>query len=446
MFAGRRLQALVVAVALVCGVSFATLYSTGGSEAATRRRPGVVDSAAIHTRWPIKHVVFILKENRSFDHMFSTFPGADGVTTGDDHGRTVPLRPTTGQRMLQAANLAHGYRTALLSYDNGKMDGFAHDPISKLYAYTQLHREQLPNYWRWASDFVLSDHVFTSVLGPSFPNHLYMISGQSGQTHDNPRPRPQDPGWQRAHHYKTWGCDAPEWLHVKVYPASGGVVDRRPCFSFRTMGDELQAAHVPWAYYAARPEEPGYIWSAYAAIRQVRERRAAWDRHVFPVDNVVQDIRANRLPPVTWITPRFQLSDHPEFNFCYGENWSTQVIDAIMRSPMWKDTAIFLSWDDWGGFYDHVKPPRMDRFGYGFRVPFLVISPYALQGVVDHHFGDFSSVLKFIEDNWGLPPLNSRDRAATDLSYDFDFTQQPRPPDPLPARTDCKGPIWGKPR
>jgi phospholipase C len=155
------------------------------------------------------------------------------------------------------------------------------------------------------------------------------------------------------------------------------------------------------------------------------------------VDTVIGDIRANRLPPVTWITPRYEVSEHPQYNFCLGENWSTQVIDAIMRSPMWKDTAIFVTWDDYGGFYDHVPPPQVDGFGLGIRVPLLIISPYARNGVIDHQVGEFSSVLRFIEGNWGLTQLTDRDRDATDLSYDFDFTKRPHRPDPLPLRSDC---------
>ena len=129
---------------------------------------------------------------------------------------------------------------------------------------------------------------------------------------------------------------------------------------------------------------------------------------MFPVDRVVEDIRAGRLPPVTWIAPRFELSEHPEYSLCHGENWSTDVIDAIMRSPMWNHTAIFLTWDDYGGFYDHVPPPQVDRMGLGIRVPMLLISPYARHGHVSHELGEFSSVLRFIEDNWGLRTLTHR--------------------------------------
>jgi phospholipase C len=215
-----------------------------------------------------------------------------------------------------------------------------------------------------------------------------------------------------------------------------------PCFDFRTEGDLLNRADIPWAYYAAQEDQRGYIWSAYSAIRRYREDPERWQQHMFPVDDVVTDIEAGRLPPVTWITPRFELSEHPEYNFCHGENWSTKVIDAIMRSPDWETTAIFLTWDDYGGFYDHVPPPQVDDFGFGIRVPLMVISPYAKQGVVSGELGEFSSVLRFIEDNWGLTQLTHRDRRATPLESAFDFEQTPRAPDPLPLRDDCVGPIW----
>src|SRR4029450_4177583 len=195
--------------------------------------------------------------------------------------------------------------------------------------------------------------------------------------------------------------------------------------------------------YAATETQAGYIWSAYSAIRRYRMHESRWNRHMFPVDQLVRDIELDALPPVTWVTPRFELSEHPEWSFCYGENWSTRVINAIMRSPMWATTAIFVVWDDYGGFYDHVPPPQVDDFGFGIRVPMLVISPYAKRGVVDHQLGEFSSILRFIEDNWGLTQLTHRDRDATNLSSDFDFSLPPRAPDPQPLRTDCTGTKFG---
>ena len=311
------------------------------------------------------------------------------------------------------------------------MDGFDQGKHGR-WAYSQLHRAQLPNYWRWAEEFALFDNVFASAHGPSFPNHLYTIAAQSGGARENPL--------RRGFRSMTFGCDAPERELVEVVDSEGVVEMVPPCFDFRTEGDLLDRAGIPWAYYAAEEDQRGYIWSAYAAIRRYRENPEKWQRHMFPVDRVVEDIRAGRLPPVTWITPRFELSEHPEYSLCHGENWSTDVIDAIMRSPMWDHTAIFLTWDDYGGFYDHVPPPQVDRMGLGIRVPMLLISPYARHGHVSHELGEFSSVLRFIEDNWGLRTLTHRDREATPLLSAFDFDQEPRPAVPLPRRTDCKGP------
>ena len=229
-----------------------------------------------------------------------------------------------------------------------------------------------------------------------------------------------------------------------VYDDKGKRIDQvRPCFDIPTEGDSLTKAGVPWSYYSATPEQNGYIWSSYDAIGKYHNDKALRAEHIKPVGDILGDIKAGNLPPVSWVTPEFAYSEHPEFSVCYGQNWTTQIVDAIMQSPDWNSTAIFITWDDWGGFYDHVKPPKLDAFGLGFRVPFLVISPYAKQGYIDHRQGEFSSVLRFIEDNWNLPQLTSRDRRAGDLSYDFDFTQTPRPPDPLP-QMKCEGGVYDR--
>ncbi len=394
--------------------------------------PAWPPAASFLTRWPIKHVVFLIKENRTFDNLFGTFPGANGASTANDYGTIRPLIRGTDGRL--PGDLPHCYVCGLYAWHQGRMDGFDRGGLTRRWAFTQLHQDQLPNYWRWARRFVLADNFFASAQGPSFPNHLYSIAAQSGGAVDNPR--------RNGFFSHTFGCDAPSQQKVQVFDSEGMVRFIRPCFDFETEGDLLDAARIPWAYYAATERQEGYIWSAYSAIRRYREHPRRWVRHIFSVDQVIRNIRQDELPPVTWITPRFELSEHPEYNFCYGENWSTKVINAIMRSNMWEDTAIFLTWDDYGGFYDHAPPPQVDRFGFGFRVPLLVISPYAKRGHIDHRLGEFSSVLRFIEDNWGLSPLTRRDRRARNLSYDFDFTRDPRAPEPLPLRTDCRGPIW----
>ncbi len=402
---------------------------------ATTGQPEAFDAASIETAFPIKHVVFLIKENRTFDNLFGTFPGANGVTVGNDNGQPRPLvRGTDGRT---TSDIPHCYPCAISAWDGGRMDNFDQG-LGGDWAYTQLHQDQLPNYWRWAEDFTLFDNFFASAQGPSFPNHLYSIAATSGGAHDNPR--------RTGFFSNTFGCDAPPQQLVEVVDSEGKIKRVPPCFDFLTEGDLLTRAGIPWAYYAAREDQRGYIWSAYSAIHRYRMNPDRWQSHMFPVDDVVEDIRAGLLPPVTWITPRFELSEHPEYNFCHGENWTTKVIDAIMRSPMWKDTAIFLTWDDYGGFYDHVPPPQVDDFGFGIRVPMLVISPYAREGVVSGELGEFSSVLRFIEDNWGLNQLTHRDRDATPMLSAFDFDQEPREPDPLELRDDCEGPIWAPAR
>jgi phospholipase C len=408
--------------------------------------PAVVDAAAFPTRWPIKHVVFIIKENRTFDQLYGRFPGANGATTGMDGSVE---RPLTRALDVLPEDIRHCYECALQAWDQGRMDGFGSiSPAAERYAYTQARPDQIPNYWRWAQDYVLADNFFASAQGPSFPNHLYSIAATSGGTHDNPD---QSGSELRDRHrstglFKAWGCDSLPTSTIAVTDSEGKTTLVPPCFDFPTEGDLLDHAGIPWSYYGATQYQNGYLWSAYDAVRHVRQNPDVWQRHIFPVDSFVQDVQEGRLAPVTWVTPRFELSDHPEYSLCWGEDWTTQAVNALMDSPMWKDTAIFITWDDYGGFYDHVPPPQVDGFGFGIRVPLLVISPYAKQGAVDHTLGEFSTVLRFIEDDWGLTQLTHRDANATNLTEAFDFTQAPRPATPLPRRgPDCTTPRFPDP-
>jgi phospholipase C len=405
----------------------ASMVATGPTEAPpTTQRPRVPATT------PIQHVVFLMQENRSFDQMFGRFPGADGATFGWDHGVRRPLLHDGSQLI---PDLPHCWQCAVASFAGGRLDGFDQSEDADRYAYTQYLRQDEPNYWAWAERYTLADRFFSSERGPSYANHLFMISGQSAGAHDNPE-RPS------SLHSLTWGCDSPPEEKVRTVTAEGQVDWVHPCFEIPTLADRLSHRGVSWSYYAATSNQRGYIWSAYSSIRHVFYG-SQWQDHVKPVQDLLRDIRSQGLTDaVTWITPRFEFSDHPGANFCYGENWATKVIDAVMRSPQWDSTAIFLTWDEWGGFYDHVTPPTVDRFGLGFRVPLLVLSPYAKSGAIDHHVGSFDSVSRFIEENWRLRPLTARDANAGDLSWDFDFSHAPAPPDTLPLRTDCTGSPW----
>ena len=209
------------------------------------------------------------------------------------------------------------------------------------------------------------------------------------------------------------------------------------------MGDRLETAGVSWRYYAPVKGERGYIWNAFDAVRQIRFG-PLWQQRIVPVEAFDIDASGGRLPGVSWLIPDFEVSEHPTVNAfagttmnvsaCAGENWTVQHINAIMRGPDWPTTAIILTWDDFGGFYDHVPPPAVDELGYGPRVPLLVISPYAKEGVVSHTVYEFASVLQLIENRFRLKALTARDVEANSLLDLFDFSQTPAPPLVRPLR------------
>ncbi|MFN2545404.1 MAG: phospholipase C [Actinomycetota bacterium] len=399
-----------------------------------------LETGRLDTQWPIEQVVFLMMENRSFDHMFGAFPGANGTTVGLRDGQEVPLL-----RASQWTNhdLPHDWSASGRNVNGGKMDAFDLTALQRVFGYTQYQEEDLPNYWRWAREFVLCDNFFASSLGNSYPNHLYMIAGQSGGTYDAPNQSPEQLRVRKDKGLaKTWGCDVPDGVLVakaEGVPKPGEDTGVPPCFAFKTQGEQLTAEGVDWAFYGAQDYQVGYIWNAYAAIDNVFHDEGLWSRSIRPVDRLVQDIREDRLPSVTWVTPRYELSDHPPWSTCYGHNFVTSVVNAVMRSPMWKrGVAVFLTWDEWGGFYDHVAPPRFDDLGAGIRVPLLAISSHAQRGLVDHEQGEFSSVNRFVADNWGLKHLTDRVVNTTNYSHVFDFEKK-RDPVVLPPKKDCRG-------
>ncbi len=385
--------------------------------------------AGVETRWPIKHVVYLMLENRSFDNLFGRYPRARGRTTGIRSGVEVPLIRCPE---WLPGDLPHDLDSWRIAFNGGRMDGFAFGQYGRYFAYSQFDRADVPNYFTWADEFVLCDNVFASVAGPSYPNHLFFIAGHAGGVIDNPENiRPQFLDDDRV--FKSWGCDAfGEDVYVLVRGGDGGLTKHSTCFRFQTVGEQLSRRNIDWASYSADPYQAGYIWQAYAAVEDVYGNRDLWEEHIWPVDDLLRDIEANALPSVTWVTPRFQLSDHPPFSTKHAHNWVTDIVNAIMQSDMWESTAIFITWDEWGGLYDHVQPPNVDDVDLGFRVPMLVISPYARRGYVDDAFAEFSAPLRFISENWGLPLLTERIRRSHDFEHVFDFSKRPRPPHPRP--------------
>jgi len=219
-----------------------------------------------------------------------------------------------------------------------------------------------------------------------------------------------------------------------IDPRSGRRYLVKPCFDIRTLADTMQARHVSWMYYAPPAYDSGYIWSAFDSIRHIRFSNL-WRTNVPPDTRFVDDVRRRRLPSVSWLVTNEELSEHPPYSMCLGENWTVSQINAVMHSPYWSSTLIVLTWDDFGGFYDHVPPPRYDYISLGPRVPTLVISPYARPHHIDHHLLEFDSILKLVETTFGLPPLTQRDRTAPSLSSSLDYNQQPLSPLVLHEKT-----------
>jgi Phosphoesterase family len=202
-----------------------------------------------------------------------------------------------------------------------------------------------------------------------------------------------------------------------------------PCFNIRTVADELESKGLSWRYYAPPPGQPGFIWNSFDAIRGVRLNAARWTSHIAPDTSFVTDVQKGTLPAVSWIVTDPADSDHPPASICQGENWTVRQLNVLMTSPLWQSTAVFLTWDDFGGFYDHLAPQQVDPWGYGMRVPLLILSPYVKAGTVYHSPAQFGSVVRFMEQRFGLASLGNRDRAGTnDLMGAFNFNQKPAPP------------------
>lgn len=384
----------------------------------------------------IQHVVFLIKENRTFDNYFGTFSGADGVTSGPiSTGQTIPLGPSPDA--TYPLDPEHDFGGAIEGMDGGKMDHF--DLLDdgningNLLSYTQFTEAGIPNYFAYARQFVLADRMFSSIKSDSFTNHLYTVAAQdNGAISFRTSTKPQgNPGW---------GCDAPETEQAEIMDSEGNLSEQFPCWDFQTLALDLQSIGVPWKFYAPAEGQVGYNFSTLDAFSNIRNT-SLWTTNVVSDTQFASDAMSGNLPAVSWLVNGTE-NDHPGGSaVCNSENWTVQQINAIMQGPDWNSTAIFVTWDDYGGFFDHVAPPTVDAFGLGPRVPLIIISPYARLGTngqpgyVSHTQYEFSSVLKFIEELYGLPPMTQRDAAANDTTDSFDFTQSPRSPYILSTRS-----------
>jgi phospholipase C len=512
----------------------------------------------------IRHVVIIMQENRSFDSFFGTYPGADGIPAQNGHFTVCAPDPRTHgcDRPYHDSSLVnggggHSSADSAADIDGGKMDGFVRTaelsrnrgcsatypppsvclPSGPPDAMGYHDAREIPNYWTYAKDFVLQDHMFEPVASWSLPSHLYMVSGwsadckntkpsscssyvggQSGPAPSHSRTHQPSPrqdlhhvqrNGQRQDHPQHHRLSAAFWACVRAHgvnprrikrptglssrqqkaigrclailtPAQrqwvlehgagggGGEGQKLGIYSWTDLTYLLHAHHVSWAYYVQKGVQPDCdqnpdesaagcapvaqgastpsIWSPLPAFTDVKA-----DHQVHHVKNLSAFYRAAKhgtLPAVSWIAPTQANSDHPPANIATGQAYVTNLINTIMRGPNWSSTAIFLAWDDWGGFYDHVVPPRVDPVGYGLRVPALVISPYARKGFIDHQILSFDAYNKFIEDDFlGGARLDPRTDGRPDprpdvredaevlgnLIADFNFNQKPRRPVLLPV-------------
>jgi phospholipase C len=405
----------------------------------------------------IEHVVVIMQENRSFDEYFGTYPRADGIPAGVCLPR---LSGTCVQPYHDPADRngggPHQNAQAVADINGGLMDGFVQQSeracLRTPRALACLRpddvmgyktAEDIPNYWAYARSFVLQDRMFEPVSASSLPSHLFMVSGWSARC-----TTPRNPST----------CTS-DLSSEKPSKAQG------PVYGWTDLTYLLHKHHVSWRYYVGvgaepdcgngattcppEPQNPRRLgkWNPLPGFVTVHQDRELGNVHA--AGDFFAAARSGHLPAVSWVVPSRRYSEHPLDLVSDGQFWVTSLVNAVMRGPDWKSTAIFVSWDDWGGFYDHVVPPIVDGNGYGLRVPGLVISPYAKRGYIDHQPLSHDAYLKFIEDVFlggarldpktdgrpdPRPTVRERVTGLGDLRRDFDFSQTPRRPLLLPPR------------
>jgi phospholipase C len=392
---------------------------------------------------PIQHIVIIVKENRSFDNLYGRFPGADGTEYARIGNRVIKMLITPDHFPF---DLGHGDVSTKTAMNYGQMNEFVkgENAIQTVngrredVADSQLDKASIPSYWAYARAFSLADHFFSTIAASSFPNHLTLVDGNALRVVDNPYhsaggypplwKNPKIRGSSGANAY-SWGCDAQKGTLVDTM-TNGISRAITPCFTGRTLVDEAKAAGVSWKYYSAAPGTFGYVWNTLDAFRHVRYS-SQWGANVSTPSGFDRDVRDGKLPAISWLTPPFKGSDHPPASECQGEDWTLFQINQIMQSAEWKHTVIILTWDDYGGFYDHVRPPGAPGFyagSLGPRVPTLVISPYAKPHLIYHGQLDFRSIMKFAETQFDLPHLMPYNRSVTSIGQMLDTRQKPNPP------------------
>lgn len=403
-----------------------------------------------------QHIVIIFQENRTPDNLFHDptliARGADIATTGvNSSGQTIPLTPTS---LGISYDLSHTHAAFVNMYDGGKMDGADTNPVYCYVAancpppnpqFKYVRASDVQPYFRLAEQYTFGDRMFQTNQGPSFPAHQFILSGTSAPTATSELFAADNPTGNYG------GCTSPSGTLVALIDPWGGESSSMyPCFEHPTLTDELNEKGISWRYYSVLADSGGYLWTAPNAIQHMCGPNAAppdatscigtdWVNNVVlstpqkPAP-VLADIMNNHLTAVSWVIPSGQNSDHADSaGNIGGPSWVASIVNAIGNSSYWSNTAIIITWDDWGGWYDHVPPPGIIRntkvwgsgYVYGFRVPLIVVAPYAKAGYISHVNHDFGSILNFIEQNFGLPSLGYADARADDLADCFNFGQTP---------------------
>jgi phospholipase C len=403
----------------------------------------------------IQHVVIIFQENRTPDNLFQDpvliSRGADIASSGlNSQGQTIPLQPVDlGMVGSQPANydLGHFHVDFVSMYDGGKMDGadlVSCAPTENCAALTNpqfryVNPSDVQPYFAMAEQYTFGDRMFQTNQGPSFPAHQFIIAGTSAPTATSNLFAAEN----MTLSLDNAGCVAPEGQTVAMIDPTGsetGPTQQYPCFEHVTLTDLLDANGLSWRYYAP---SAGSIWTGPDAIEHICQPQNIngglnctgpdWVKNVIiPESQVLQDIANGQLSQVSWIIPDGAFSDHAVISDGTGPSWVAAIVNAIGGSPYWANTAIIITWDDWGGWYDHVAPKVINDgvswgsgYIYGFRVPLIVVSPYAKTAYISHETHDFGSILKLIETTFDLPSLGYADEYADDLSDCFNLTQTP---------------------
>jgi phospholipase C len=289
-------------------------------------------------------------------------------------------------------------------------------------AYGYVPRAEVQPYFAMAQQYTFADRMFQSNEGPSFPAHQYIIAGTSEPSDGSALLAAENPLTPDGNGL-TGGCDSPAGSFVAMIDRAGRESSTMyPCFDHPTLMDSLDAHGLSWKYYLYNAGAG--LWNGPDAIQHIRSGHD-WNNISAPSTNIFTDISAGRLPSVAWVIPSVHASDHARSTDGTGPSWVASIVNAIGNSADWNSTAIFVTWDDWGGWYDHVRPPIVNSYELGFRVPLIVISPYAKPAYVSHVQHEFGSILHFIETQYGLGTLGFTDSRADDLSDCFDFTQTP---------------------